>query len=103
MYASFLDLPVEGRHSRALHLKLFTVPSVWTTFYGVITFGDSSNLAASLLDMYRNRQCGEVLRGASLEGEIVRRLDSAVPLTAIRWNDMLGCMVMSLVIVEALA
>ena len=36
MYASFLNLPVEGRHSRALHLKLFTVPSVWTTFYGVI-------------------------------------------------------------------
>jgi hypothetical protein len=30
--------------------------------------------------MYRNRQCGEVLRGASLEGEILRRLDSAVPL-----------------------
>jgi hypothetical protein len=49
------------------------------------------------------RQCGEVLRGASLEGEIVRPLDSAVPLTAIRWNDMLGCMVMGLVIVEALA
>ena len=38
MYASFLNLPVEGRHSRALHLKLFTVPAVWTTFYGVIIF-----------------------------------------------------------------
>jgi hypothetical protein len=36
MYASFLDLPVEGRHSRALHLKLFTVPSVWTAFCEVI-------------------------------------------------------------------
>jgi hypothetical protein len=36
MYASFLDLPAEGRHSRALHLKLFTVPSVSTTFYRVI-------------------------------------------------------------------
>jgi hypothetical protein len=33
MYASFLDLPVEGRHSRALHLKLFTVPSALKTFY----------------------------------------------------------------------
>jgi hypothetical protein len=36
MYASFLDLPAEGRHSRALHLKLFTVPSVLTTFYELI-------------------------------------------------------------------
>jgi hypothetical protein len=26
MYASFLDLPVEGRHLRALHLELFAVP-----------------------------------------------------------------------------
>jgi hypothetical protein len=33
MYASFLNLPEAGRHSRALHLKLFTVPSVLTTFY----------------------------------------------------------------------
>jgi len=33
MYASFLNLPVEGRHSRALHLELFTVPSTLTTFY----------------------------------------------------------------------
>ena len=32
MYASFLTLPVTGRHSRALHLKLFTVPSALTTF-----------------------------------------------------------------------
>jgi len=32
MYASFLNLPAEGRHSRALHLKLFTVPSVLTAF-----------------------------------------------------------------------
>ena len=32
MYASFLNLPVEGRHLRALHLKLFTVPSTLTTF-----------------------------------------------------------------------
>ena len=36
MNASFLNLPVEGRHSRALHLKLFTVPSVLTTFYELI-------------------------------------------------------------------
>ena len=38
MYASFLDLPVEGRHSRALHLELFTVPSRLTTFYDVIYY-----------------------------------------------------------------
>ena len=39
MYASFLNLPVEGRHSRALHLKLFIVPSVLTTFCEVINLG----------------------------------------------------------------
>jgi hypothetical protein len=33
MYASFLNLPVEGRHSRALYLELFTVPSPLMTFY----------------------------------------------------------------------
>ena len=37
MFASFLNLPVEGRHSRALHLELFTVPSSLATFYEVIT------------------------------------------------------------------
>jgi hypothetical protein len=31
MYASFLNLPVAGRHSRALHLELFTVPSTLPT------------------------------------------------------------------------
>jgi hypothetical protein len=31
-HASFLSLPVEGRHSRALHLELFTVPLRLTTF-----------------------------------------------------------------------
>jgi hypothetical protein len=31
MYASFLNLPIEGRHLRALHLKLFTVPSALKT------------------------------------------------------------------------
>jgi hypothetical protein len=36
MYASFLTLPVEGRHSCALHLELFTVPSSLRTFYEVI-------------------------------------------------------------------
>jgi hypothetical protein len=36
MYASFLSLPVAGRHSRALQLELFTVPSSITTFYEVI-------------------------------------------------------------------
>jgi hypothetical protein len=36
MYAAFLTLPVQGRHSRALHLKLFTVPFALTTFYEVI-------------------------------------------------------------------
>jgi hypothetical protein len=39
MYASFLDLPVEGRHLRALHLELFTVPSTSATFYEVIRLG----------------------------------------------------------------
>jgi hypothetical protein len=38
MYASFLNLPVEGRHSHALHLKLFTVPSVLKTFCEIINF-----------------------------------------------------------------
>jgi hypothetical protein len=33
MYASFLNLPAAGRHSRALHLEPFTVPSSLTTFY----------------------------------------------------------------------
>jgi hypothetical protein len=37
MYASFLNLPGEGRHSRALHLELFTVPSSSGTFCEVIT------------------------------------------------------------------
>jgi hypothetical protein len=41
MYASFLNLPVEGRHSRALHLELFTVPSGLTTFCEVIKWGES--------------------------------------------------------------
>jgi uncharacterized protein len=31
MYASFLNLPVAGRHSRALHLELLTVPSTLLT------------------------------------------------------------------------
>jgi hypothetical protein len=39
MYASFLNLPAEGRHSRALHLKLFTVPSPLMTFYETINTG----------------------------------------------------------------
>jgi hypothetical protein len=26
MYASFLNLPVKGRHSHALHLELFALP-----------------------------------------------------------------------------
>jgi len=38
MYASFLNLPEAGRHLRALHLKLFTVPSVLTTFCEVSMF-----------------------------------------------------------------
>jgi hypothetical protein len=38
MYASFLNLPVEGRHSRALHLELFTVPSTFTASYEVQFF-----------------------------------------------------------------
>jgi hypothetical protein len=38
MYASFLNLPEAGRHLRALHLKLFTVPSGLRTFYEVISF-----------------------------------------------------------------
>jgi hypothetical protein len=42
MYASFLDLPVEGRHSRALHLKLFTVPSFSTTSREVIRVDGSA-------------------------------------------------------------
>jgi hypothetical protein len=36
MYASFLNLPVEGTHSRALHLELFTVPSSVMISYEVI-------------------------------------------------------------------
>jgi hypothetical protein len=36
MYASFLDLPDAGRHLRALHLELFTVPSNSTTSYEVM-------------------------------------------------------------------
>jgi hypothetical protein len=36
MYASFLNLPVAGRHSRALHLKLFAVPSALRTFFEII-------------------------------------------------------------------
>jgi hypothetical protein len=36
MYASFLNLPAAGRHSRALHLELFSVPSSLTTFYEFI-------------------------------------------------------------------
>jgi hypothetical protein len=36
MYASFLNLPVEGRHSRALYLELFTVPSPLMAFYEAI-------------------------------------------------------------------
>jgi hypothetical protein len=36
LYASFLDLPDEGRHLRALHLELFTMPSPLTTFSEVI-------------------------------------------------------------------
>jgi len=43
MYASFLNLPVEGRHSRALHLELFTVPSGLTTFCEVIKWGELKN------------------------------------------------------------
>ena len=39
MYASFLNLPIEGRHSRALHLELFTVPSRLTTFYERVKHG----------------------------------------------------------------
>jgi hypothetical protein len=38
MYASFLNLPVEGRHLRALHLKLSAVPSVLMAFCEVIKF-----------------------------------------------------------------
>jgi hypothetical protein len=38
MYASFLNLPVEGRHLRALHLELFAVPSSLTALYEVIKF-----------------------------------------------------------------
>jgi hypothetical protein len=38
MYAPFLNLPVEGRHSHALHLELFTVPSALTAFYETINF-----------------------------------------------------------------
>jgi hypothetical protein len=37
MYASFLNLPVEGRHSRALYLELFTVPSPLMTFCETIS------------------------------------------------------------------
>jgi hypothetical protein len=40
MYASFLNLPVPGRHSRALHLEFFTVPSSSATFYEVINLQD---------------------------------------------------------------
>ena len=36
MYASFLTLPVAGRHSRALHLELLTVPSTLTTSCAII-------------------------------------------------------------------
>jgi hypothetical protein len=36
MYASIPNLPVEGRHSRALQLKLFTVPSVLASLYKVM-------------------------------------------------------------------
>jgi hypothetical protein len=43
MYASFLDLPIEGRHSRALHLELFTVPSSSVTFCEVINFDSAYN------------------------------------------------------------
>jgi hypothetical protein len=39
MYASFLNLPIEGRHSRALHLELFTVPSILRTVYDTIKVG----------------------------------------------------------------
>jgi hypothetical protein len=44
MYASFLDLPVEGRHLRALHLELFTMPSSLTAFYELISFRSWKNL-----------------------------------------------------------
>jgi hypothetical protein len=38
MYASFLDLPFEGRHSSALHLELFAVPSLLKFLSEVIRF-----------------------------------------------------------------
>jgi hypothetical protein len=36
MYDSLLNLPVEGRHLRALHLELFAVPSCLTALDEVI-------------------------------------------------------------------
>jgi hypothetical protein len=48
MYASFLDLPVEGRHLRALHLELFTMPSSLTTFYELIKLIDEKLQVSSV-------------------------------------------------------
>jgi len=49
MYASFLNLPVEGRHSRALHLEFFTVPSSLRTFYECINYSQFEYIALCIL------------------------------------------------------
>jgi hypothetical protein len=36
MYASLLNLPIEDRHLRALHLELFAMPSTLLRFCNVI-------------------------------------------------------------------
>jgi len=60
MYASFLNLPEAGRHSRALHLKLFTAPSVLTTFYEFVTvnyprFLEVIEMAKTNEELYQGR------------------------------------------------
>jgi hypothetical protein len=58
LYASFLNLPAAGRHSRALHLELFTVPSSLTTFYDFINDGLLKKpLLASRLRNPGNKSC----------------------------------------------
>jgi len=58
MYASFLNLPVEGRHLRALHLELFTVPSRLKTSYEVIFLGHLLNRRIILFESGKSTQIG---------------------------------------------
>jgi len=58
MYASFLDLPVEGRHLRALHLELFTVPSRLKTSYEGVFLGHLLNRRIILFESGKSTQIG---------------------------------------------